>query len=334
MSNRKILGWDVGIKHLAFCIIDKTETSFKIDKWMNIDLTDSDQLKCCGLLKKGKDNICGAGAKFYSEVTNEIKYYCGTHKSQHEVNLDEIEQQNVKPYDNTTKETCKYMSKKQTKGCIKKAGFTFGDIVCCKTHKDTQLKEKIKEISLKPLKSKRCTSTDPQILCEKMYTTLDKLEYFKNVTDVYIENQPAFKNPTMKTVSSMLFSYFVFFSLANKLNMNIKFVSPSIKIELNSEMITFTNEYISEHNKAKKDNCKCRICKLAIDIKTNTDKFKDVHSKYKFSYDSVKELGIIYTKKILEANKLTDSIDLLKECDKKDDLCDAFLHGYKKMNTK
>lgn len=329
--NKKILAWDVGIKHLAFCKIDKTNDGFTIDKWLNIDLTDSDQLKCCGLLKKKNKidgKLCNAIAKFYCEVNNEIKYYCGTHKTQHEVNLDDIEQKYVKTYENNNKDKCEYVGKVK---CNKNATFIFNDGPCCKVHKDSQLKQKIKDMSLKSIKNKKCTSTDPQILCEKLYTKLNALEYFKDVTDVYIENQPSYVNPSMKAMASMLFSYFVFLSLTNKLNMNIKFVSPGFKIDINKDMITFTDEYIEDHNKIKKTNCKCRICKLAIEMQTNKDKFKETYPKYKFNYDSVKELGIIYTKKILKDNNLVDSFDAVKKCDKYDDLCDAFLHGYRKL---
>ena len=333
--NRKILAWDVGIKHLAFCVITGNSKSFTIDKWINVDLTDSDQQKCCGLLKKKKnkeDETCGAVAKFSCQVNNEIKYYCGTHKTQHDVNIDEIEKTYVSTYDNQTKDKCKYVSSRATKtSCVKTANFMINECICCKIHKDTQLKEKIKNMSLKPIKNKKCTSIDPQILCEKMYEKLNSFEYFKEVTDVYIENQPVLKNPTMKAVSSMLFSYFVFLSVQNKLNINVKFVSPSFKIDLNKDMITFTNEYINDHNKIKRENCKCRTCKLDAEIKINDEKFKEMYSKYKFNYDSVKELGIIYTKKILKDNNLIDSFDVIKICDKKDDLCDAFLHGYRRL---
>jgi hypothetical protein len=334
ITKKRILSWDVGIKHLAFCKIDETEESFVIDKWINIDLTDSDQLKCCGLLKKKANSktaeICEAGAKFYCKNKNTMKYYCGTHKSQHTINYDDIEKQYVKDNPNVN-EKCTYTSSRSTKGCTKSAKYQVDNNLYCSLHKDSKIKEKVKNLSLKPIKSKKCTSTDPQLLCEKLYSKLNKLDYLKTVSDVYIENQPAFKNPTMKTVSSMLFSYFVFLSIVNNLKINVKFVSPSFKLDINSDLIKFIDEYINDHKTAKRTNCKCRICKLEGEICTNKETNKETYSKYKFCYDSVKELGIIYTKKILHDNNLNNSFDLLKDCDKKDDLCDAFLHGYKRL---
>lgn len=344
MSNRKILSWDVGIKHLAFSIISETPTGFTIDKLENIDLTDSDILKCCGLLKKknknAKEEICGAHAKFFCG----IKYYCGTHKSQYIVDSDAVEKQYVTICNNENKssssglvsELCEYKSNKKGTKCVKKVTFIFDGIKCCKSHKDIQFKSKIKELTLKPLKIKNCMDTPPQVICEKMYKKLNDLECIRSVTDVYIENQPELNN-TMRGVSSMLLAYFVFLSQSSNLTMTIQFVSAAIKIKLDADMIKYTIEYIDEHKKinvrAQKNDCKCRICKLDIELKRNKEEFQENYLKYKFNYDSTKELGIIYTQKILKDNNMNDILNLINSHNKKDDLCDAFLHGYKKLKS-
>lgn len=355
MDTKRTVGWDVGIKHLALCVIEKTEISFKIDndEWKIINLTDSDQIKCCGLIKKTKKNInndnndniiCNALGKFSYETDNGTKYLCGTHKSQYTLNINDIESKyvtlydninepddntNDEPYNNTN--NCKYRSTRLKKVCQNDGKFVIDNCVCCEKHKNLKLKEKIKECSLKPIKKTKCTSTNPQVLCNNMYDKLDNLEYLKNVNNVRIENQPALKNPTMKTVSSMLFSYFCFISKSNNIEMDIKFVSPGAKICIDKDLIKFINEYITEHNQIKRINCKCRICKLDTELKNNTEKFNDTYTKYKFGYDSIKELGIIYTFKIFKDNNMNENLEYLKTHDKKDDLCDAFLHAYKNM---
>lgn len=50
--NRKICSWDVGIKNLAYCIININGSVFNIEKWIVIDLTDQKTIKCCASLKK------------------------------------------------------------------------------------------------------------------------------------------------------------------------------------------------------------------------------------------------------------------------------------------
>lgn len=198
-----------------------------------------------------------------------------------------------------------------------------------------QIKKKIKEIDIKPIKNKKCTSIDPQELCQKMYLKLKEIDQIKDVNEVYIENQPTFINPTMKAISSMLFSYFVYFFETNNLtNRIIKFVSPSIKIDIDKTLIEFINKKIIEHNKIKSEKCKCRKCSLNKEMIENQKKFNDSYPKFKFGYDSIKELGVIYTEKILIDNKIENNFNLIDAEKKKDDLCDAFLHGYKRIVTK
>lgn len=323
-----ILSWDVGIKHLAFCLIkkDMKTEKFSIDQWVNIDLTDNQQFKC-GEHKKNND-VCGAAAKYYTERDGTTKYYCKTHMGNSDFDINEYEKKCVGECDVDLK--CKFI-KNNGEECGSNAKCMIDNLSYCTIHKKSTIKRKIKDNSIKPLKKTSCMSTDPQILCNSLYTKLDELNYFKQVNEIYIENQPAFKNPTMKTVSTMLFSYFAYLSLKNKLEMKVKFVSPTFKITLTKELETFAEQYIKEHDKTKKDKCKCRICKLNDDLKTNKGKFEENYTKYKFSYDATKELGIVYTKKILKDNNMLDKFKLLENCDKKDDLCDAFLHGYKKI---
>ena len=338
-NNLNILSFDVGIKHLGLCLIkkDKQTGKFNIDKWINIDLTNSKQLTCCATLKKKNkkdiiDVVCGKIAKYSSQSQGQCpKYYCKTHMSHAEFDHEAFEKELVK--DCTEDENVCTFIKTNGKECGANSKCTIENNALCTPHKKSVLNKKIKEVSLKPIKKDKCMNTDPQTLYNAIFAKLEEFDYIKEVNEVYIENQPVFKNPTMKTVSIMLFSYFANYSLKNKLDMKVKFVSPTFKINLNQELVTFTDEYISEHNKDKdkRDKCRCRICKLSDDLKSNKEKLEQNYIKYKFSYDSIKELGIVYTKKILKDNNILDKFKLLDVCDKKDDLCDAFLHGYKKL---
>jgi hypothetical protein len=75
--------------------------------------------------------------------------------------------------------------------------------------------------------------------------------------------------------------------------------------------------------------CKCKLCGLGKEIEQNKTTNDEVYSKYKFTYDSIKESGILYTKKLLLDNKLSTKLDLIQDIKKMDDPCDAFLHAYK-----
>ena len=89
-------GCDVGIKNLAFCIIDADEwREFKagvsddpgIKLWVNLNLVGNPET-CSGILKSGKKSgeCCGKQARWVVESRglNEVckEYYCGTHKEE------------------------------------------------------------------------------------------------------------------------------------------------------------------------------------------------------------------------------------------------------------
>lgn len=108
----KILAWDVGIKHLAYCILEINDDTkkFTILKWENIDLTDVEQNACSCNLANGKK--CSTIAKFLLTIDGKTTYYCGKHKKQYNVNITELEEKHVKEYDNKTKDQCQHKSEK------------------------------------------------------------------------------------------------------------------------------------------------------------------------------------------------------------------------------
>lgn len=348
MTEKYILVWDVGIKNLAFCLLLKKET-IKIILWDKINITNSSKILCEHLLKNGK--ICNKRA-IYEGLTqdNTVNYYCGKHKKAHEkkINLDE-------QLENEDKE-CEYEIKgKKNRLCNKKCVYVYDNLYYCKNHGKMVLNNKKREYNIKKIKNIKCTTIDPQILCENMYKKLDEIEEFRKISidTVYIENQPSLMNPTMKTISIFLFAYFI-----SKGFKDIKFIAPSNKLKLNESFEDLDN-FINLNNFKENDTIVVNIKKLLIkhdkeykeseeiiflslkyflnkNIKNdNLAKYKELFDKMesdKKYYDIVKELAIKYTKYILnsnEENKLW--LNHLEKYDKKDDLCDAFLHGYKKL---
>ena len=67
----KILSIDVGMKNLAFCLIDyKDHENYSIDKWDVIDLCENSNEVCMGKKKNGEN--CNKMAKY----TKKNKFYC------------------------------------------------------------------------------------------------------------------------------------------------------------------------------------------------------------------------------------------------------------------
>lgn len=129
------------------------------------------------------------------------------------------------------------------------------------------------------------------VYAEKMKEYFDKI----NITcDKYgLENQPTLKNPKMKSIQMILFSYLSFYK-TNKAEINL--IHPKMKLSLIDE------------------------------ITKNIIKSSPKNKQYKIT----KQLGIIITQYILDHEVVNKDkwIDTFKDKSKQDDLCDAFLHGY------
>jgi hypothetical protein len=128
---------------------------------------------------------------------------------------------------------------------------------------------------------------------KKMVQTLDEKTDFLGVDVVIIENQPALKNPTMKTIQMMLYSYFL------------------IKGVMVQERDMSSIEMINARNKLKA----YKGPEIPCDIK---DKYK--RTKY---------LGVEYCRKMIHENEKIDPkwLSLFDSSKKKDDLSDAYLQG-------
>ena len=130
-------------------------------------------------------------------------------------------------------------------------------------------------------------------LGENIVEELNRKNNFLEVDNVIIENQPALKNPTMKSIQMLVYSYFLINGVTN-------IESPIINIEM-----------INARNKLKAykgDPVECKI--------------KDKYKRTKF-------LGIQYCKIMIEDNLKIDQKyrDQFEESKKKDDLSDSYLQG-------
>lgn len=297
MVHSKVCAWDVGIKNLPFCIVEKEDKVFKLksENWDIINIIDSDKVVCGATVKKS-GQVCGKKPTFQGLNEGEIIYYCKSHQDQHPIKT-EVDTQ-IKHEDQL--DDCHFEGRKK---CDKKSKYTIDGKNYCPAHKTSMVNKILNESKLKKIAKKKCTSTGPEILAEKLFNKLDNHPRIKEilaVDEILIENQPAFKNPTMKSIGTMLFSYFVMKGIVEKEKTgsnikHVKFVSPASKLRVNEDQ--------------------------SIEILTTT-KANDKTKVYKVT----KELGIKYTKQLIKDDN--DLLEYLNGFKKKDDLCDAFLLGY------
>ena len=200
-----------------------------------------------------------------------------------------------------TDDVCDHKNVKTGKRCDKSVKYMCksGGFSPTKTFQVCSAHKKLKQYSDKKFKCcpKKKNPMLDQGIC--IVETLQKKDNFLKVDLVVIENQPALKNPTMKSIQMILYSYFL------------------IQGVTNDESKIDSIEMINARNKLKAYTGP----KIDCDIK---DKYK----KTKF-------LGIEYCRYMIEESEQDDTwLNLFSNSKKKDDLADAYLQGMYVLKSK
>ena len=250
------IGWDIGIKNLSYCVMDDDS---KIKDWGIIDITDKEEYRC-GFVT-GKGGVCNNNAKKIDKTTK--KLYCNVHSKKmdyHELFICF---------------ECKNKAKKKNKG---------NEFYCMKHSKNREHMYDV-QFNLKDLNT----------IGNKLIMKLnEKKDILLGVKNIVIENQPVLKNPTMKSIQIILYTYY----LINKLgdDYTIKLVPANSKLKFN----------------------------------ITTPKIEEI-KKIKNKYQKNKKLAIEYCRHFIEKDK--KQICYFDNFKKKDDLADSFLLIYYRINS-
>lgn len=334
-KTRKTLSFDVGIKNLAYCLleINDDDQTFAIIKWDIIDLVNDRKL--CNHKKRNGKFCDSVGTKMIKFNDHSIYYYCKSHITKAKFNIHDVDvhwdqnkSENIEQCvmcnndgiyicnlleGQYCKNHCKTATKKHNLLCSSKSckcpidkGLYLStsnspdindnqlEIGWCIEHftdgYDAYLKKKTKNIS------QNCNNISLCTLGTSMFEQLDKIPEFLQVDEILVENQPTFINPKMKSVSALLYSYFIMRGIVerdktNSTISNVTFCSPSNKIKVGG--------------------------KIANNKLENTDKEK--------VYKITKNLSVKFCKALIDDN--INYVNLLNDHKKKDDLADAFLQG-------
>lgn len=290
------LGWDVGIKNLAYCLLDYdsslNEPKLVIKKWGIINLLEHKPEKwyCCAFKKDG--NPCGKKASF--KVNEE--QLCSTHlkSKQKKLNQNQLEKWKQDLEEWNDKLLC------CETGCSKVATrySTKLNKYYCTKHKNCG--EGKKDI----INQNSATRMPLMTLGKILYKKLDELPELLQSKWICIENQPVLKNPTMKSVQMMLYSYFVM-----KESQGIMDIHELSLMNAKNKLKVYNNEY-------------GEIC----------HKIKSLKDKYRRN----KQTAIEHTRLYVE-NEYIDWIEFYNHHSKKDDLADSFLMTkfmFHKLNKK
>lgn len=176
--NQRILAFDIGIKNLAFCILEG-KTVHRLEN-VNI-LAPVTKTTCAGHSVKGKKQ-CTASATFVANG----EYFCSRH----------------------IPGTCTVVKKAPNLAELKELAKSAGITLIKKTKVD--IITALSATHAFPYKQARQPKASTQSLAElhdALRTFINTFwDDFKYATQVLLENQPAFKNPHMKSVQVLLFA--------------------------------------------------------------------------------------------------------------------------------
>lgn len=310
-ETKRILSFDVGIKNLAYCLIEKKNDDFSILNWNVINLVEDCQ-KCTFIMKGGKqceqvakykilhkdeELIFGDGYSMFACNKHKLKVIPSIIENKEEIKTDQIKSKKKK---NNNKMDDENKKEKKCLLCDSPSVFILSsnnDFGWCETHYTKHGKQFEKKIQTKKLSMTNSNKQPLQELSEKLFGKLDQQKDFLTAEEILIENQPSFKNPTMKTMSSILYAYFVVRGKIDKNDSNIKlvrFVSPSNKLKIDKKTTSAVLE--NKNTSGEKSNV----------------------------YKMTKTLGVKYCTAIINS----DDKNKLSQYKKKDDMADSFLQGF------
>lgn len=213
----------------------------------------------------------------------------------------------------------------------------------CILEKNDETKEiKIIDWNIVNLVDSEKMKKDRNLLFENIPRKLHELPQLLNVDCVVIENQPSLKNPQMKSIQMILYSYFLILGkiIGNNTNScyieNIEFCSASNKLKVYDGPKIILPEKNTKNKKLKNeiiDNTDNQELKIENNDEIN-DENKAVEKKIKSSslkYADKKRLAIEHALYYLKKDQ-NNYVDFFNNHKKKDDLADSFLQGLYYLN--
>ena len=257
------LGWDIGIKNLAYCLMDYKNGKFEMIDWGIINLLEEHcNKKICTYMKDKNDpnSQCGKSATY--QTSERDNFYCKTHSKK----FSDIEFQVI-----PKKIPCCKCNKNATRYHIDT------ELHYCSSHLKS---EKIDIEETDAISYSSATRTPLYTLGKVIFRKLDKVKSILSAKYICLENQPARKNPTMKSVQMLVYSYFI--AKVSQGEMNIKeLVMMSAKNKLkvyNNEYGPIDSKILEMKNKYQK-NKKQAIFTTELFIKYEFPKWLDFYLK-------------------------------------------------------
>ena len=181
------------------------------------------------------------------------------------------------------------------------------------------------------------------LVFENIPKKLHENEFLLDVDGVVIENQPSLKNPKMKSIQMVVYSYFLMYGKVLNINENkIKFIDfcnasnklkvykgPIILIENLKKKKVKNNslimDFVENNESEKEENNESE--KEEIKNENKETQLKEKKKSNKLSYGDKKKMAVEHVKYFLKENNDKENLEFFELHKKKDDLADSYLQG-------
>jgi hypothetical protein len=284
----RLISYDIGIKNLAYCVIEYTDDRLSILDWNVLSLLEKENpVELCSQMNPGKTKKMPACkcTKFAKFAKNQ-QFYCEKHAKKSDFILP------------TKKHTKPYLKKLKVPDLQQLLNTTvFFEVENLEKQKKDDMIDKIfafyEKQCLEPivkLKAENAGDADLIKIGKRMKILLNENPITETITHVMIENQISPIATRMKTLQGMVTQFYI----DHNDDVDITFVSSVHKLK---------------QFQAKDKNV------------TNEDK------KEKTTYKEHKQSGVTYCSQILDKNPGFSEWSSKMDTKKKDDLADCFLQG-------
>jgi hypothetical protein len=362
ISSNKGIGWDIGIKNLAYCVVEQNPdsesndakdlitfnaTKYAINSWADISLlkqvmnnmatggeatslASASQLTCVSpKTDKIGAPICGASTSYvHEELSADGAYrgYCKTHFKK------------IIASSTTTRMPTLPVNKCYHLDCTGKAAQVLKAHIYkgyCKKHITEFIKAgtNVADDFLKINRVKNAGKIDISQLGVALFQELDKLQntiLMPNI--ILLENQPVLKNPTMKSMQMFLYSYY----LLRTLELNAKNKANDIGGASSASSASGASSLKESVLGDKYIQCYTASKKLDLIKFFPTEEQARINNslaKVKSGYMKNKKMSILMVEYLLQGNARW--LNFFKGHPKQDDLADSLLmtlHYFEKNN--
>ena len=289
----KILSIDIGIKNLAYVILecdvnDKKNNANELKSFKDFKIIKWDVINLCNKLISCNQQCCSKEAKFHKDNV----FYCKNHTKKTEYslptcNIKTLHKQSVANLSLLLEQYQIKIEKPINKASLIKLIEEYLNSTCFE--------------AIETVNANNVNLIDIGISIKNELNELFKNFDLVSIDQIILENQISPIANRMKTIQGMISQYFIDCN-----NYNIKFISATNKLK---PFISKESKYMNDY----KDYCENN------DTKESKEK--------KLSYNERKKLSIYYTKQLLEHKNMSQEVAFFIKHSKKDDLADCFLQG-------